>query len=73
MERINFEAYVNYLKSFCGVKNARELACEIFSENYPAQQLTFTPKREITEIEDCLYDAPTNCWIPSGRREKIIW
>jgi len=69
MERINFEAYVNYLDSFCGVKNARELACKIFSENYPTYKITLNRKK--LDIEDCDYDPNTECWIPSGRVEKI--
>jgi hypothetical protein len=68
MERINFEAYVDYLQSFCGVENARDLACKIFSENYPTQRIT--SKREIIEIEDCDYDPATECWIPTGRIKK---
>lgn len=72
MERINFEAYVNYLRSFCGVENARDLACKIFSENYPAQQIPFTPRREKIEIEDCFYDSNLHCWIPSGKTERTV-
>jgi hypothetical protein len=72
MARINFEGYVQYLHTFCGVKNARELACKIFSENYPAQQITFTPIRTI-EIEDCDYNHTLECWVPSGRIEKLIF
>lgn len=71
MERLNFEAYVNYLECFCGVKNARNLACQIFSENYPSQRIGFTPKRRTFEVEDCIYNLDINCWIPSGRLERI--
>jgi len=70
MSRINFEVYVDYLRQFCGVKNARELACEIFAENYPTQQITFIPRKMI-EVEDCNYDSAQECWIPSGRTEKM--
>lgn len=70
MERINFEAYANYLRYFCGVENARDLACKIFSENYPAQQITFRNERDTLEIEDCDFNPDNNCWIPSGRIER---
>jgi len=72
MERINFEAYVNYLHNFCGVQGARNLACKIFSENYPTQKISFTPRRKTMEVEDCKHDPNINCWIPTGKMEKII-
>lgn len=70
MERIDFEGYVNYHRTFCGVKNARELASKIFSENYSIQQIN-PPQKKFIEIEDCNYDAIENYWTPSGRIEKI--
>lgn len=73
MKKINFEAYVDYLKYFCGVKDPRNLACQIFSENYPARRISFESERAKIEVEDCAYDPKTNRWIPTGHIEKIFW
>jgi len=35
--------------------------------------LPYTKEMLFVEVEDCKYDLQTNCWIPTGRIQKIPW